>query len=273
MSAREYETDLQRLLVALDSTADSLETLEIAAELAARLNAELMGLFVEDRRLMQLAELSCAREVRFASARAKPMRATTIGRHLRAQEAAAQRALASAAGGRRVSWSFRVTRGQITSVLTEESPEVGLVFVSRTAGRPERHLYRPRISEEGGRPRRRIAHTETPVVIAYDRSALSDRALEVAGRIARAAPVTVLVPAQDAVEASTAARHRLANRPVPDHVMPVAAGDFASLRTAIGIAGSDLLVLPCDSRLLGERSVDDLVDVLRVPVVLVRQEA
>ena len=270
MSLEPRETAIERLLVALDSSAGSFETLEIASALAARLDAELLGLFVEDTRLMQLAAIPCAREVRFASARAKPMRATTIDRHLKAQETAARRALAQAASSHRVTWSFRVTQGPVSSALVEEAREVDLLFVTGTAVQRQRYLYQSSRGAERAEPHRPAPVDERAVVTAYDGSPLAARALDVAGRIARGRPLTVLVPAEAAGAAEATGRRRLGARAANDRYLPLADGDFQAIASALGDPRSSLLVLPCDSTLLGTRSVDDLVDQLGAPVVLVR---
>jgi len=269
MSLEPRETAIERLLVALDSSAGSFETLEIASALAARLDAELLGLFVEDTRLMQLAAIPCAREVRFASARAKPMRATTIDQHLKAQERAARRALAQAASSHRVTWSFRVTQGPVSSALVEEAREVDLLFVAGTAVQRQRYFYQSSRGAERAEPHQPAPADERAVVTAYDGSSLAARALDVAGRIARGRPLTVLVPAEAAGAAGTSSR-RLGARAANDRYLPLADGDFQAIASALGSPRSSLLVLPCDSTLLGTRSVDDLVDQLGAPVMLVR---
>ena len=58
---------IDRVMVALDSTKQSQAALKAAAELAARLNVELIGLFVEDINLLQLASLPFAREIVYGS--------------------------------------------------------------------------------------------------------------------------------------------------------------------------------------------------------------
>jgi hypothetical protein len=230
---------------------------------------ELLGLFVEDTRLMQLAAIPCAREVRFASARVKPMRATTIDRHLKAQETAARRVLAQAASSHRVTWSFRVTQGPVSSALVDEAREVDLLFVAGTAVQRQRYLYQSSRGAERAEPHQPAPVDERAVVTAYDGSPLAARALDVAGRVARGRPLTVLIPAEAAGAAEATSRH-LGARAANDRYLPLADGDFQAIASALGDPRSSLLVLPCDSTLLGTRSVDDLVDQLGAPVVLVR---
>ena len=76
MSARSEGTAapaIRRILVALDASTHSLAALETAAGLAARLEAELVGLFVEDINLLRAAELPFARETSFYSSSLRPL--------------------------------------------------------------------------------------------------------------------------------------------------------------------------------------------------------
>ena len=85
---------IRRILVALDASHHSLAALDAAAELAASLEAELQGLFVEDANLLRLAGLPVARVVRYpfaTPARPDPVR---MERELRVQAAQARQALA-----------------------------------------------------------------------------------------------------------------------------------------------------------------------------------
>ena len=67
MSERQEEDKIQRILVALDASTDSLAALDAAAKLAQCLQAELVGLFVEDVNLLYMAGLPFTRELRFPS--------------------------------------------------------------------------------------------------------------------------------------------------------------------------------------------------------------
>ena len=55
--------NVERILVAIDASPGSLAAAETAARLAALLNAELEGLFVEDDRLLRLPAAPLARQV------------------------------------------------------------------------------------------------------------------------------------------------------------------------------------------------------------------
>lgn len=104
---------MRRISVTLDSSGGSLEALEGAAMMAARLDAELVGVFVEDANLLRLAALPCSAEVGFASARARSLDRATVERTFKHLAAEARLALIAAAERARVSWSFDVARGSV----------------------------------------------------------------------------------------------------------------------------------------------------------------
>ncbi len=104
---------MRRILVTLDSSGGSLEALEGAAMMAAELDAELAGVFVEDANLLRLAALPCSAEVGFASARARNLNSETVERTFKHLAADARRALISAAERARVRWTFEVARGSV----------------------------------------------------------------------------------------------------------------------------------------------------------------
>ncbi|MEJ2343030.1 MAG: universal stress protein [Gemmatimonadales bacterium] len=96
-------TSIRRIVVALDASRSSLAALEAAAELAAAVNAELAGLFVEDENLVRLAGLPLAREFDRISERPRSMDTAQLRRHMARQAQQARRAL-SQQGPRPICW-------------------------------------------------------------------------------------------------------------------------------------------------------------------------
>ena len=107
---------LRRIVVGLDAGPRGRATLEAAAQLAARMQAELVGLFVEDIDLLPLAGLPFAREIGYPSAALRQLDVAAMERALRAMAQEVQGTLAAIAGRAPLSWSFRVARG---AMLTE----------------------------------------------------------------------------------------------------------------------------------------------------------
>ena len=102
MSANEPELPIRQIIVALDASSSSRALLEAAAELAARLQTELVGLFIEDANLVNLAGSPFFREVSHFSATARPLSSEQLERQLRGQANQIRRALTEIAARRHV---------------------------------------------------------------------------------------------------------------------------------------------------------------------------
>jgi nucleotide-binding universal stress UspA family protein len=192
MSEAGREPAIRRILVALDVSPHSLSALEAAAELAIGLQAELVGLFVEDINLLRLAELPSSREIGIFSTSRRPLTTVEVERQLRAQAARARRALATAAHRAHVPWSFRVARGVIAAELLAAASEADLIILGkigwsltrrRRLGSTARAVLSQATSltlilQQGAR-------LGLPVLIVYDGSAIAQKALAAASRLVR----------------------------------------------------------------------------------------
>jgi nucleotide-binding universal stress UspA family protein len=118
---------LRRIVVGLDAGPRGRAALEAAAQLAARMQAELVGLFVEDIDLLHLAGLPFAREVGYPSAALRRLDVAAMERALRATALEVQRTLAAVAGRAPLSWSFRIARGAVRTELRAAAAEGDIV--------------------------------------------------------------------------------------------------------------------------------------------------
>jgi hypothetical protein len=121
---------IRRVVVGLEPAPFSRPLLEAAAELAQRMQAELVGLFVESQDLLHFAGLPFAREVGFASATRRRLDVESMERALRALAGEARRTLAAIAERTPVQWSFRVSRGSLPVELLAAAGEADLVIAS-----------------------------------------------------------------------------------------------------------------------------------------------
>ena len=128
---------LRRIVVPLDGSSEA--TLERMIDLARELEAELVGLFVEDTELLDLAARPFG-EVGFPSAARRALDVGTMERSLRAQARRIERELGSRLRGRSVKWTFEVVRGRFGSAITSCVAEDDIVVVPavRAAGRAPR---------------------------------------------------------------------------------------------------------------------------------------
>lgn len=118
---------IRRIAVAVDSSAPSLAATREMAQLAARLRAELAGLFVEDINLLHLSGLPFVREVGTFSAARRTLAGETLPRMLRGQATRAEQALAQRAQAFGVPWTFQVSRGEVAPELLAAAAEADLL--------------------------------------------------------------------------------------------------------------------------------------------------
>lgn len=126
---------IRRIVVGLEPAPCARNALAAAAGIAARMEAELVGLFIEDVDLLHFAGLPFAREVGASSAAWRSLDIGTMERSLRALASEARRTMASIAERAPVRWSFRVARGSVTSELLAGAEEADLMLLLQ-AGAP-----------------------------------------------------------------------------------------------------------------------------------------
>ena len=124
---------IRRIVVSMESAPQDRAALEAAADIAARLQAELVGLFIEDIDLLHFAALPFAHEVGFPSATRRPLDVSAMERSLRTLAEEGRRALAEIAGRMPLRWSFRVARGSTSVELLAAAAEADLL-VARATG-------------------------------------------------------------------------------------------------------------------------------------------
>lgn len=274
---------IRRILVALDASPESLAALHLAAELAAGLEAELGGLFVEDVDLLNLAGLPFAREASRIAPFGRTLDPERMAAELRAQASHARRALEAAAAGFHLRSSFRVLRGRVEAEIATAVQEWDLL----TLGRGELSVRRKSL----GRTLQTISRqlpcsvllavavrpvATAPIAAVYDISECGAGALMLAVRIAQRTGRTLLVYVMaesdaDFAEKRDHAAARLAERDIRvryAHVRGYAATD---LEPGLRMDDPHLLVVGCD--LAGGMPPEkwtELASRAQCPVLLVR---
>jgi nucleotide-binding universal stress UspA family protein len=265
--------NIRRILVALDATAGAPPALEGLARLAARLQAELTGMFVEDVNLLRAAGLPFAREIGFPSASSRALDAPAMTRTLKALARHAERALAAAAARAAARWSFRVARGAVPEQLLVAASAADLLVLER----PSRHGRRL-----GSTARQLLARASgtvlllrqglepgPPVVAWLETPADVARVLPVAAVLAGdGAPVVALAGGSPEQCARLRAACAAVAGPAALSFEPLAsAADVRRARRHLP-ARAGLLVLAQESRWLGDEGPDWLA-VLPCPVLVV----
>jgi len=281
MTEREAGFVIRRILVALDASTHSLAALAAAVELAAAMEAELEGLFVEDLNLLRLAGLPFVREVRH-TASLEALDSPRMERALKAQAAQAREALATAAGRAQVHWSFRVVRGHVAQEVLTAASRADLVTLGKQ-GRsrsPRARLGSTalRVALDAPGALLLVEHgvaAGQPVLVLYDGSEGAERALDAAARLAKESGsqplVLLLADASDAArQLEEQAAHRMEVWAVSPRFRSLPAADVHSLSRALQFEGGGLVVLSARSRLLPPETIQELLDRIRNPVLLVR---
>lgn len=277
-------SDIRRILVALDASPHSLAALEAACGLARRLEAELLGLYVEDINLVRLAAHPCATTFSLACPPGRPMGDDDIlTRALRLQGAAARRALDEAAARARVTARFSQRQGRVEAEVLAAAEEADLLVVGWTgraivparsrAGSVARAVARDarasvlvlqRDLAEGG-----------PVMLLYDGSEAAERALAVAMTLARrdGGEVAVLLLAETprrATELERSVESRLSAAGLSGRYQMLPKADAALIRRAVGLVPGGVLVAGVGMPALAQGGAESLLDDLGCSVVLVK---
>lgn len=275
--ANEKDIALRRILVALDVSEQSRAALESAARLAAGLQAELVGLFVEDSELLQIAELPVSRLVGPGGIAA--LDAALLRRAFKVQAAEARRALEATAERWQVKSSFQVTRGAAAEVVVAEASHFDLVALGRTSrpggrraplGATARHAARTAscsvlVSRSGKR-------AGCPVMVVFEGD---ERPLGLAAALSGIYSCRLLIQileSDDAAAGKLAARAKawLEERGLPGQISRLESSDAMALRQAVLQADCGLLLLDRQGPQVSQLDLDLLLEDQDTPVLLLR---
>jgi nucleotide-binding universal stress UspA family protein len=201
------------ILVALDASPHSAAALMAAAEVAAALNLELRGLYVEDVNLLHLCGLPFGLEIGSFTANPRRLEQARMERDFRIQASLLRKIMADVAGRQRVSWSFKVVRGGVTQELLSAGSTAQMVSLGRVGTTPGKRT--------GSTAQAIVRNTQRPVIVQSAQMALigpfavaylgdpsSDHAVELAIQLAKArnARIDVMMLGQSEAQADALAQ-------------------------------------------------------------------
>ena len=284
MSENPETLTIKRILVALDASSDSLAALDAAVNLAARFDAELNGIYVEDENLLRLADLPFVQEVGHFSATCRHIKRVDLERQIRGQSRRARRVFTSATQRTHLTWSFRTVRGRVLPEVLAASAEADLLVLGKQGWSLYRH-GRVGSTVRGILPERfglalivkEGTHLAAPMAVIYDGSDVADRAL-IAAEMVRSrlnnnqSLIVLVLPTdqQDALALQAQARSSLAAEGVAARYRTVTGtNNIRRLADILLTEGCGTVVLPARSSVLQNSTLTSLLDYLELPILLV----
>jgi len=275
-------SSIKQILVAVDGSPASMSALENSIELAARLNAELVGLFVEDINLLRATQLPFTREISFFSSGFRRLEVAELERQLRVQADRVRRLMERLTGSKKLSATFRIARGSIAEEILNAGKDADLLVLGKT-GRS-----RPGFRGSGSTVRnvvvqragltlvwRAYGTSAMPVVLAYDGSESAGKALDVAISLltVQESDLIVYLVAESResglsmrLEVSKKLEEIIAKTTFRLLIHP----DFQNLAWMLKKEYAGPVVLPCDSKRISGERLCSLIDEITNPILLVK---
>lgn len=258
-----------RIWVALDESPRSAAALIAAVALAAELDAELAGLFVEDIDLQHLSGLPFAREFSVLTGAGAPLSPDDMARIWRREAAAAQRLLAEAAGRSQLRWSFRVARGRVTAEVNTLAQAFDLIVLGKRTGIGVMAVVQTTARLTEVRPK------AGPVLVLFEDLPISSHSLETGAMLAHSNGAELVLLIKDGDEnayraACVAALSVLKARGTAGRCVRLNAIEGDNLVQAARRERAGCLVLAGRERFLSQAGFERMLDAIECPVVLAR---
>lgn len=279
MRALEDSREIKRILIALDASQQSLMALDIAAEIAAKFQAELIGIYVEDINLIRLADFPFSQEIGRFSAGSRSFDAMQIQRLMHAHARYIQRYLSNTARRTNLRWSMQITRGSISDELLAAAQESDLIVLGKTgwSGRREPGSTVQTIMNRTGRQAlilSRKIRPGSPILVIFDGSHASQNALRAATLIrVTENPLSVLILAyssNDAQSKQSLAENVLSPTGVKASYRWIPEVDSSRLALLASLERCDIVVLPAQGHAFPGEDIIKMMTESDCAVLLVR---
>jgi hypothetical protein len=266
---------VHRIVIALESICDHVKALEIATEMAARIKAELHGIFMEDVNLLSAAHLPFVHQVNLHSAAAHSFEPTDIEAEFRALATRARTCLQGLANRAGVPWSFEIHRGDRSS-LVSATRRTDLLVVE-TATRPfARYMKLPTDwSEVSLRSERAClllsasASRQRGILVVHDGTDAGERAMA-AGLALDGAGGALAIVAPTAVPENADAQRRLHVAGIEADLHRIERLNSTELMRVMTRANCDLAILPASLAIEYRSALQELLAAPPCAVLLVR---
>lgn len=281
MSQEQTELIIRRILVALDASPNSQAALDAAANVAALLNAELVGMFVEDINLLRVAQLPFVREVSFPLAEMREIDEEKMERHWHRLAREAKRQLIELANQWNVSWSFDIGRGSVSDQILAAAQDMDLLAIGRLGRSVLRQMRlgsTARSVLQRGKQSILLMHSmadlDQPVLLIFDGSAPAYRALGVAAALAKkSASLRVLIWTADrdlAQQYKNEIVGRLGEQELEISYRRFYPADMNRLIKFLQESNLGLLIVGVADTQLAEPEMQSLLELIERPILIIR---
>ncbi|MEA3375847.1 MAG: universal stress protein [Chloroflexota bacterium] len=273
---------IERILVALDPSEHSLAALEAAARMAGRLDADLVGLFVEDVNVRRLAELPFIQEVGLFTATCRRVEVQRLSRQLRVQAGAVRRRFTAATRSIATRCTFREVRGAVAPEVLRAASEADVIVLGKGAWSPfETGRLAPavrRVLSEAPASTlilRAEAHVEPPMRVVYDGTPLGDKAVATAAALAEGEDghLTILLLTDEPDRASRlrmTIQERLVGTDLEAEFQTLTETSVSRLAYLVAREERGTLVLPAHGETLEDEALLGFLDETQAPVLFIR---
>ena len=261
---------IRHIMVTLDASESGRPPLDAAVRLAAILGARVEGVFVEDINLIRLAGLPFLREVRPGSLVEEEISTQRMQRELRALARHAERMLEQAAREMGVPWSFQVWRGRAEAASLARAFGADILSLGRVSS-----LVSSRVWATTRPLARQTRKADTSIIVLFSDSEQAARAVTTACSLAKDmdARLTIMLPeiqAEDMPGLKKKAMTILDLHEQPARFVQITGTDVQSLVQAAGTSGISILITEVEHPLLQQAGLDQCLEALFCPVLLVR---
>jgi len=274
---------IRRIVVAVDASPHSRAAMEAAVRLAARFDAALLVLFVEDINVLRIAGLPYAQEFGAYSAQRRHINTADVERQLRVRSRQVQDSFRLLSERASIQGTFRVTRGSVGTEIQSAAADADVLIMGRAGWSQLR-------ARQVGSTTRAVccaqasgitavlqsgAQLAPPILVVYDASEAAEKAVVFAEGLVdeTRGPLEVLLVA-DTEPLLQARRNLLEGALTELKVMNLQHSLITSvlqnLIHAIYVLRAQTVVLPASLSLLQEGRVVSLLEQVDIPVLLVR---
>ena len=279
MKAADKYDEIRRILIALDASPASQAALELAADLAVRHKAELVGIYVEDINLLRSAEISFTQEVGEFSAIPRRVDSRQVESEMKAHASRIEAMLSSIAGKANLQWTFRRVRGLIPGELMSAAEDTDLIILGKKGWSEGKQIGSTAQKLAALSPVQSIilehkVRPETPVLVIYDGSPSSQNVLKTASRICNpGSTLTILVLAENqaaAQELYDGLKNWIEEQAFKIQFRWVNDLEGKRVPNLALISGCEIVILPAQSEYYQPQAIISMVESADCAVLLVR---